>query len=324
MEANHIPVSEVVEPAQQEGSRVISTAWPPFIERLSLTLAKLQEDQFLIIADKRFNQCVQFSGLGFYGVRIETTSNFYRDDAHQLTEQQITDLLNLGLNAPTNAPDKSTPLSDPDGSPNFFVEFPAPVDFNAVAELAINVLHILQVPHPSCLQYDAFNNTDGSSLAYPELGLKREIRSEDSDQNDHLPELLLATLQEVTGIHSLTFQDGYVGGIDADSVTTFISLCADRQYMRINAVIIKGVKESKALLKRVNEMNGEVGYMHMVVSSGTVIVFSDVLVEPFVASHVATALDNFCLSANSMKIELEAEFGDVKLESEQQSTPLAH
>lgn len=325
MEATNTPSAVNIGNVQAEVARSISVAWEPFSEKLAAVIANLEEDQYLILSKKRSFESVQFAGQGSFGLRLETTSNYFRDQENQLTEQQVSSLTDLGWNLPTRNPAISTPQSDPDGSPNLYIDISLPLNFRDIADLTVSTFsEILSVPHPGFLEFDAFD-ADGNSLPLPTLGLKRANNAGEADQNSKLPQLLLDTLKEVTGIHSLEFdEDGYVGGIDADSVTTFVSILADRQYIRLNAMIIKGVKESKALLKKINEMNGEVGYMHLVVSNRNVIVFSDVLVEPLVASHVAIALDNFCLSANAMKSELEAEFGDVKLESEQQSTLVTH
>lgn len=325
MEATNIPSAVNIGNVQVEVARSKSVAWEPFAEKLAAVIANLEEDQFLILSKKRSFESVQFAGQGSFGLRLETTSNYFRDQENQLTEQQVSSLTDLGWNLPTRNPAISTPESDPEGSPNFYIDLPLPLNFRKIADLTVSTFsEILSVPHPGFLEFDAFD-ADGNSVPLPTLGLKRANNAGEADQNSKLPQLLLDTLKEVTGIGSLEFDDdGYVGGIDSGSVTTFVSILADSQYIRLNAMIATGLKESKALLKRINEMNGQVGYMHMVVSSGTVIAFSDVLVAPFIANHVAVALNNFCQSANAMKSELEAEFGDVKFESEQQPTPLAH
>lgn len=326
MEAANTPSAVNIEDVQVEVARSKSVAWEPFSEKLAAVIANLEEDQFLILSKKGSIESIQFAGQGSFGLRLETTSNYFRDQVNQLTEQQVSSLTDLGWNPPTRNPAISTPESDPDGSPNYYIDISLPLNCRDVADLTVSTFsEILSVPHPGFLEFDAFD-ADGNSVPLPTLGLKRANNAGEADQNSNkLPQLLLDTLKEVTGIGSLEFDDeGYVGGMDSGSVTTFVSILADRQYIRFNAMIIKGVKESKALLKKINEMNGAVGYMHLVVSNRNVIVFSDVLVEPFIASHVAIALDNFCLSANAMKSELEAEFGDVKLESEQQSALVTH
>src|SRR3989304_905507 len=149
-----------------------SVAWPPFAQKLAAVLEKLEEDQFLILSVKRSNRFIQFAAQGSFGMRVETTSNSYLAKPEQLNERQISTLIGTGWHAPTGSPGDSTPEGDPDGSPNFFVEFAAPVSFEAVANLTVRTLaEILRVPHPGALQYEAFDE-GGEAIALPELGLK--------------------------------------------------------------------------------------------------------------------------------------------------------
>jgi hypothetical protein len=104
----------------------LSVAWPPFAEKLAAALAKLEEDQYLILLVKRSNRFVQFAAQGSYGMRVETTSNAYLSKPEKLNERQVVMLLQSGWSDSTASPDESTPENDPDGSPNFFVEFPDP------------------------------------------------------------------------------------------------------------------------------------------------------------------------------------------------------
>lgn len=285
----------------------------------------LQEDEFLLISDKRFNQCVQFVGQGFFGIRLETTSNAYRDDAHQLTAAQIAGLVDLGLQLPSRIPEESDPLSDPDGSPNIFREFASPVDFDALAAVAVNVLNIIAVPHAGYLEYDAFSNVDGNSLSFPALGLRREIHSEDSDTNPKLPQLLLDTISELTGVDTWVFgDDGEVGGIHFCSVTAYVKILSDTPHIRIYAPLNENVEESPALLSRINELNAEYGFMHLFHQGGTIFALSDILASPFNVSIVAHWLGNFFQIADELNGVLQAEFGDAASTGEVQPTSVTH
>ncbi len=271
----------------------------------------LQEDEFLVISDKRFNQCVQFVGQGFFGIRLETTSDYYRDDAHQLTDVQIAGLVDLGLQLPSRIPEDSDPQNDPDGSPNFYLETPNPIDFDSLAALAVNVLTVLNVPYAGYLEYDAFSHVDGNSLSFPALGLRREIYSEDSDTNPKLPQLLLNTLSELTGVDTWVFDnDGEIGGVHFCSVTAYVKILSDTPWIRIYAPLIENVMESPVLLTRLNELNVEYGFMHLFHQNGTIFALSDIPVSPFNVSIVAHGLGNFFQIADEINGVLRAEFGD--------------
>jgi len=131
----------------------ISVAWPAFVERLAGVLGALEEDQYLVISVKRTNRFVQFAAQGAFGMRAETTSNDYLTGSERLSARQVLALRAAGWHGQTGSPDESTPEKDPDGSPNFFVEFASPVPFMDVAQLTVQtVAEILGVPHPGFLE----------------------------------------------------------------------------------------------------------------------------------------------------------------------------
>lgn len=130
----------------------LSTAWPAFQDHLAEALSRLEEDQFLILTVKCSDRFVQFAGEGAFGMRVETTSNSYLAKPERLNRRQMIALEKLGWRSPTGSPKSATPEKDPDGSPNFFREFPHPVPFEEVAGFAVNTLaEILRVPHPAFL-----------------------------------------------------------------------------------------------------------------------------------------------------------------------------
>ena len=120
--------------------RKLSVAWPPFEKALASALAKLEEDQFLVISAKRGDRFVQFAGQGSFGMRAETASNGFLPKSEQLDDEQIKALGALGWSSPTGTPETSTPETEPDGSPNFFRDFAQPVRHEAIAELAVRTL----------------------------------------------------------------------------------------------------------------------------------------------------------------------------------------
>lgn len=307
-------------------AQALSSAWVPFVHRLAQALEKLLEDQYLIITKKGTNEFVQFAGQGFFGLRVETISNHFRSDQNQLTDVQIANLIEIGWSAPTNNPEESTPANDPDGSPNYFIEFPTPLYVIEIAQMAVKTLtDVLHIGHPAFLEYEAFC-TDGDSIALPNLGLKRSISS--ADNSDALPQLLLETVRELTGIDDWSFdKDGDIGGIRYGNVSTFVRLLSDRPYIRLHAVVLNNVQalETNKLLERINEMNGEEGFMHLIVRNNAVLALSDVPASPFVASIVAHGLGNFCQVADGFNTILQAEFGeDTLLTEPQPSQQLKH
>ncbi len=65
------------------------------------------------------------------------------------------------------------PAKDPHGSPNYFLDFEAPVFYGSVAALAAHTLQsVFRVQDPGTLEYKAFSR-EGSSIRFPHLRLAR-------------------------------------------------------------------------------------------------------------------------------------------------------
>jgi hypothetical protein len=290
-------------------STYLSVAWPPFAQKLTAILEKMEEDQFLILSVKRSNRYIQFSAQGAFGIRVETTSNSYLTKQEQLNERQIADLIENGWHAPTGSPTDSMPEGDPDGSPNYFVEFSVPVSFESLANLTVlTFAEILRVPHPGNLEYEAFDD-EGGTIALPELGLKLAVRRPQDDNQENLSEALLVTLKEKTGIGDLEYDDDGDIGIRYGSALTFVRLINDPQYIRIYSPILREVEESPDIFVRLNDINANETLMRFIYRNGVIYGVADIAAVPFVSAHVDQALAHFCEVADGMDSLLQAEFG---------------
>jgi len=133
----------------------------------------MEEDQYLIIMLKGTNRFVQFAAGGFYGMRAEAVCNTYLQGSQRLTREDIAVLGALGWNHPTSGAGVG-PSEDPDGSPNYYREWPEPVHHADIAELTVRTLiEVYDVPHPGWLQYEAFD-LEGEKLHLAGLGLKEK------------------------------------------------------------------------------------------------------------------------------------------------------
>ena len=129
--------------------------WKRFKSDLALCLADLSEDEFLILASKRKNYYIQFAAQGNFGMRAEATSNVYVEQSSELLSAEAYGTMrHLGWNVPS-ATHGTSP--DPDGSPNFFFDYPSPVNFKFLADLAAETLRrVYGVYHPGLLKYKSF------------------------------------------------------------------------------------------------------------------------------------------------------------------------
>ena len=287
----------------------LSVTWPPFADKLAAVLAKLEEDQYLIVSVKGSNRFVQFAAQGSFGMRVETTSNSYLAKPEQLNKRQVATLVAAGWKDPTGDPGESTPESDPDGSPNFFLEFASPVAFDAVANLTVRTFaEILRVPYPGSLQYEAFER-EGQALALPELGLKLAERPPTPDKQEDLPQLLLATLKERTGVNDLEFDDDGDIGIRHGSALACVRLVGDAPFVRFYSRILHDLEDNGDILSRLNDINARQPMVHFVFRGDAIFALADICGAPFVADHVAHALVHFCSIVDGTDRLLQAEFG---------------
>ncbi|MGA2986847.1 MAG: hypothetical protein ABSG32_23855 [Terriglobia bacterium] len=143
--------------------------WPRFSGDLALCLSDLREDEYLVIGCKRVNYYVQFAGQGQFGLRMEAAgNNFIKPEKAKLSEEENVAMVQLGWHLPTDE------RSDPDGSPNFFLNLANPVPFERVAELVVRTFRqIYGISHPRRLVYRAFNRAD-TPIRFSSLRIKEE------------------------------------------------------------------------------------------------------------------------------------------------------
>ena len=287
----------------------VSVAWAPFADKLAKVLAKLKEDQYLILPIKRSRRFVQFAGQGSYGLRMEATGNAYLGKHDQLNADQIAALEKLGWNPPTGTPEASTPELDPDGSPNFCIEFSRPVKFAMVANLAVQTLReILRVPHPAFLEYESFN-ADSEILAFPELGLRVAQREQAPAQEQNLPLLLLEAIRDTTGATDLELDSDGEVTIRFGSSLVSVRPYADRPYALVYSALLRNVEPNDQLLRTVNDLNTRERLVRWFVSGTSVFAVAEICLAPFVSEHVKTGFTHFCHVVDGVDQVLQADFG---------------
>lgn len=286
-----------------------SAAWAPFKKKLAAVLATLKEDQFLIVSLKHSNRFVQFAAQGAYGMRAETTSNHYLTKQEQLDAKQLRTVESLGWVNPTGTHKESTPEADPDGSPNFFLEFASPVPFDRVAELTIATLtDVIRVPHPSSLEYNALD-TQGRAIEFSELGLRRATAAEAPQGLEETASMLLTTMREFTGFAHLDFDSDGDIATRYGSALIFGQLIGDPVYVRFYSPLLRDVRDSPELFERLNELNVNEMFMRFMFQNGVIYVVAETAAVPFVADHIIQLQQLICVVADAMNGQLQEEFG---------------
>lgn len=287
-----------------------SKDWPEFMCRLAEVLGRLEEDQYLVINIKQTNKYVQFAGQGSYGLRAETTSNYYLEKGEKLDRKQVVALKSMGWHTPTGKPGQATPKKDPDGSPNFFAEFESPIQGETVASMAVETLAgVLGVTHPGMLEYEAFDSS-GAALEFRQLGLKVSVRkTNETEIPTNAAGALLKTLRDETGFAELELDgDGDIG-IRYGSMIAYARVFDSPPVAHFFSPLVREVDASPELFERLNELNRGSREVRYFVVDGTIFAAADVRIDPFVEANVAQAFRHFCRVADDVDNLLQSEFG---------------
>jgi hypothetical protein len=286
----------------------ISKDWPIFAVKLSGVLSEMIEDQHLVISQKHSNRFVQFAAQGSFGMRTEISSNAFLSQSDRLTGMQIAQLVKAGWGAPTGTPSESTPENDPDGSPNFYIDFPALIKTAHIATQAVTALsEILRVPHPGYLEYEAFDG-DGDALILPHLGIK-QLEKEAQADPARLSRRLLSALREITSLKDLDFDKAGDIALRYGSITMFVSVIGNPPLIRFCAPLVQDVRETHELYAGLNELNSDVGFMHFFVRDRTIYAISEITASPLQYDVLAKTMGIFSSIADGVDERLKAEFG---------------
>ena len=269
-----------------------SAEWPVFQANLATVLKSMQEDEFLIISEKRSNRFVQFSAQGGFGIRAETTSNDYLDRGEKHSAEDHLALLALGWKSPTGNPAESTPTDDPDGSPNYFVEFSPGTPPEQIAALSIHTLADLYgISHPGKLEYDAFDH-DGTPIEHKALKIQsvKDRRARTSNPAKRLLRAVVAA----TGIDDLEYdEDGHLCVRYQDNLSLFVLLSDDAAYIHFMAVLASEITLNETLLSVINELNDEARPRRFLIHDGSIIAMYMLPAKPIIDRLVEKALNDF-------------------------------
>lgn len=284
----------------------ISPDWPVWGQKLAKALARLEEDQYLIISTKRGQRYVQFAGQGSFGIRMETCSNEFLPKPEKLIPAQRAALIKAGWNKPTHKSTAKFATRDPHGSCNYYFDVSTPVSIKKAAKLSVKTLaEILEVPHPGYLHYEAFES-EGGPLEFPELGLKR---AQNKQNEKELSKLLLDAVKEFTRLKSLKYdRDGDIGVI-VDSILLSVRLVESASHVRIRAHLLRNVKERPELYEALNDLNVHGRIVRYGYVNGVICLTSEFESKPFSKFRVSRYF-NLCVElGNALAASMKSKFG---------------
>lgn len=301
-------IVQVINSSAQSSSVAVSEVWGPFAMSVAGVVARLKEDQFVIISAKRSNRFIQFAGQGSYGLRAEVVANAFLHPDERIDEAGLEDLRNLGWCAPTGSPEAATPELAPDGSPNYFMQCPTPVDSTKLADVAVQTLRqVLGVSHPGFLEYESFD-ADGKRLSFPSLGLRKARKKAKPPSTVDPAAAVLSALRQITGLVDLEFDEDGDLAVCYGSIVAITSLAPDGSHARIRAPLVVGVGSSLELLARINDINMSTRYLRLVFGGTAIIGVTEVPLVPFVQEHFAALFVEVCRVGDALFDVLSAEF----------------
>jgi hypothetical protein len=156
----------------------LNAVWARFAIDLAACLGHLDDGDCLIIEYAPANYFVQFAHQGGFGMRAEAACNAYIEPSALLTVEDYERMRHLGWwSATETAEREDSDDRDETGSPNFHLQFQAPVNWRAVANLAVLTLRDgYGIGHPARLQYTSFAE-DGTRIRFPTLRIRRRPRA---------------------------------------------------------------------------------------------------------------------------------------------------
>ncbi len=303
----------------------VAVEWPAFAKKLTTVLRTLKDDEFLILSEKGTNHFVQFSEQGEDGMRVETTSNAYLQGAERLNSMQVAALKKAGWLPPTGNPSEATHDKDPDGSPNFFVQFPARRSCKTVVDLAVHTLtDILHVLHPGWLEYEAFND-EGTPIDLPSLGLQHFTRTVEVNRFDEMKLDVRNALRGETGLPGLEFDEDDTISLRRGSAAILVRMIFFPPYcVRLMSPLLHDCRESAELTARLNQMNADAHLMRFFTINHTVYAVADISADPLAPDQVRTMLDYFSSIANGVDTLLQKDFGGSTAHSTTAPSSLKH
>jgi hypothetical protein len=149
-----------------------SDGWHVFHQDLAEALADLAEGETLILATEDTEYFLQFAGMGQRGMRLEAVSNAYLGAECRLGDAAFAHLTSLGWSSPTYF-ESDVSTAPPEGSPNFFIDAPCPVEHSELARIAVRTLREVHgAVDPSNLLYRAYS-LEFTSIRFSLLGATR-------------------------------------------------------------------------------------------------------------------------------------------------------
>ena len=305
-------------------------AWDEYAEVVARILDALDAGQFLILRSIDRPGFVQFATHGMHGLRAEAVSNVSLPLDRQLGPDALDAALRLGWRAPTGEPGGNHER-DPEGSPNYFREWPAPVPYHDVARLAIDTLtQVFDVGHPGRVRYEAYTN-EGTAILLPSLGERathHDLLSEDelrpASTAVEVAAQVLAVLREASGNPNLQPDDDGEMAVRFGSSAVFFQVFGDPPIVRAYSPALTQVPLDPKVAIALNELNSSTAFTKWLAVDDMIVAAIDLFGDPLVDRHVVHACEVLGSTADDVDDQLQQQFGGKTFFGEYSHPKLTH
>ena len=272
--------------------------WEALRSGLETALRWLEEGQYLIIAERATGSYfVQFAAQGAEEMLAEAVSNRFLDGWKRLDATAEARLRRLG---------RRPPVEIGDGPPNWWRQFPAPVEWGEAAELAVGTLSkAFDVALPGHLVYRAFDRS-GAEIILPVLGLDREPGAAPEPE---LAERVAAALRGILEVDEVNYDEDGDVPIRCDDAMVFVRVIPDPGFVAVFSPFLGDVAKSAALLDAVNDMNSEIRFARARVTGRSVTVATEVDPGAGMEASLHRACDAVAYISNHWGARLQERFG---------------
>jgi len=294
--------------------RSVQRAWSDFRERLADHIARMVDDDYLILSaldgDEEASGSApyaQFCAFGEGAVRCEVSSNAFLEERVALTASDEAALVKAGWNAPGD--------EGGHGSPNFYIDLELD-HADQGAAMAIGVFReVWGVAHPTFLDASAWND-DGplgfdvgrDVLAVSQVESPELPEAVMPDDHDELVELVDRTLAVRFGKPPIKDDDGDIP-VRSGSALVFVRVKPDAPVVTIFAPLVKGITNRTRAAEMLSDLNRDKPFAKFFLNDDYVIASIQLPCLPFVPQHLQDMLTLMSKVADEIDEELAEDLG---------------
>ncbi|MGQ0802481.1 MAG: T3SS (YopN, CesT) and YbjN peptide-binding chaperone 1 [Actinomycetota bacterium] len=268
--------------------------WPGFVAELARTLGGLGPGESLVVEVvpegglAPSSYYVQFAGRPD-SLWAEAVSNAFLPEPAQLRDADTERLTKLGWRVP-----------DAESSPNFSRDWPAPVPYDEVADLAVATLrHIYGAATPADVRTKRVAaDTPGIALAPRPDATVESVRAE-----------VEAAMHQILGVEDLKRDENGWAPFEVGSAAVYIRVYGDPPVVQVLSPLLTGLAETPELLDAVNELNANVSFAKIVWTGDAIVASIEMFGAPFTPIHLSHAFSVVAAIADDHDDQLQQRFG---------------